>query len=178
MKPTLLAVLFVVASSLMAATAQADPQPGATFPAFAAHDILGGTHQSQELSGHRTLVIAITDRGASEVMAAWWAAAQQRVPSSVGRVSIVSIEFPEIAMGMARSRARQRTQPAARPHTWLDGNRQMAHALGLAPSTTPWVFVLDEHGRVVATAHSAVDAPAASAVWSAVVRNGTNVAGR
>jgi hypothetical protein len=132
-----------------------------------AQDLSGGVHSTGELRGRRTLVIAITNRGAGNAMRAWYAAADSRMPSNVGRESLLSIRLPFfVSMGQAREKARHQVPQQYWQATLLDRG-DMAKQLGLEDAQAPYVFVLDERGVVVASVHATVDSPQAREIWNA-----------
>jgi hypothetical protein len=155
-----------VATMTFAAVALALPQPGDGFPRLSAQDLTGLDHSTDELIGHRTLVVAITDRHAVEAMRAWYKAADMRVPPNVMRESIISIHLPFfVSTSYAQSKAREQT-PRQYWHATLLDRGDLANHLGLDDGQVPYVFVLDGTGRVVAAVHATVDSPQANEVWN------------
>lgn len=165
----LLAALLVAAVAGLAPLAEAMPRPGEVFPSFAAKDLLGGQHSSGELRGHRTLVVAITDKDSGEEMQRWFDAATARLGKDYASASILSLHLPFfVSLGAAQGRARERVPQQFWKATWLDKG-DMAKKLGLPQSREPFVFVLDAQGRVVASAHGLVDdVKQADVIWSAM----------
>jgi hypothetical protein len=165
------AAALAAATLLLAQSALATPRPGEQFPVFAGRDVVGQPHSSREFAGHRTLVVVITDRGAADAMRAWNTTAATRLPPGTRLKALVSLHLPPIATdGMVRVRARMDTPREYWGDTLIDGNGQMAHALGLPRSDVPYAFALDPHGRVLAAAHARVDAPEAHVIWQALHR--------
>ncbi|HZI09627.1 MAG TPA: hypothetical protein VE153_04490 [Myxococcus sp.] len=156
--------------ALLAATAAgAMPRPGEALPAFKAKDLLDRPHQSRELAGRPTLLVVITDKDGGDEMKRWFDTAGTRVPMSVHRASILSLKLPFfVGTGTVRGKAKEKVPRDFWGDTWLDKNGDMAKALGLATSRTPYVFALDARGRVVAAVHGTVDSPEAQAVWKAL----------
>ena len=69
-----------------------------------------------------------------------------------------------VSTGKVRSEAREQVPEPYWQATLLDrGN--MAKQLGLEVARTPYVFVLDERGGVVAAVHANVDSPQAQEIW-------------
>ena len=151
----------------LATTALAAPRSGDPFPNMSAQDLTGAVHSTAELTGRRTLVVAITNRGAGNAMRAWYAAADSRMPSNVGRESLLSLRLPFfVSMGQARDKARAQVPQQYWQATLLDRG-EMAKQLGLDDGQVPYVFVLDERGVVVAAVHATVDSPQAREIWTA-----------
>jgi hypothetical protein len=169
-------VLFMAGALALPAWAADRPEPGASLPSFTAKDLLGQEHSTEEYQGKRTLLVAITDKNAGDGMRHWFEAADTHAPESVQRESIISIHVP-FFVGMATVRDRVQAQ-VPRPFwddTLLDRNGAMADTLGLASSKQPYVFALDEHGRVLASAHGPPDSPEAQRIWSSL--SGTRATG-
>jgi hypothetical protein len=160
----------VLTGALLAATAAgAMPRPGELLPDFPAKDLLDRKHQSRELKGRPTLLVVITDKDGGDEMKRWFDTAGTRVPSSVHRASILSLKLPFfVSTGTVRGKAREQVPRNFWADTWLDKDGDMAKALGLATSRTPYAFALDADGRVVAAVHGTVDAPEAQALFKAL----------
>jgi hypothetical protein len=161
---------WVLAGALLAATAVgAMPEPGQTLPDFTTRDLLNAPHRSSELKGRTTLLVVITDKDGGDAMQQWFDTAGTHVPDSVHRASILTFKLPFfVGTGTAQGKARQKVPQQFWGDTWLDKNGDMAKALGLASSRTPYAFALDAQGRVVAAVHGTADAPEAQAVWNAL----------
>ncbi|NMO21969.1 hypothetical protein HPC49_35105 [Pyxidicoccus fallax] len=156
---------------LVATVAGAVPRPGESLPDFSTKDLLDQPHKSQELVGRTTLLVVITDKDGGDEMKRWFDTATARVPDSVHRASILSFKLPFfVSAGTVRGKAREKVPRAFWRDTWLDKNGDMAKALGLPSSRTPFAFVLDAKGRVVAAVHGTVDSPDARAVWDSLTR--------
>ena len=135
------------------------------FPTLIAADVTGQTHRTDEHIGRRVLVVAITERGAADAMRAWYAAAASRIPPGVAELSILSLHIPFfVSTAYARSRAREEV-PEQYWHDTLLDRGDMAAALGLRASATPYVYAIDEHGRVLARVHLETTAPGAQVIW-------------
>jgi hypothetical protein len=157
----------VVLFAALESRALALPRLGEGLPPVSAPDLTGQIHSTRELVGHRTLVVAITDKNAGPAVRAWYAAADRRVPATVARQSLVSIHLPFfISTAYAEGKAREQTPPQYWHATLLDRG-DLAARLGLDSGEVPDVFVLDENGRVVAAVHAPVDSPRASEIWNA-----------
>jgi hypothetical protein len=157
----------VLAGFLWSESAGALPNPGERFPSINAQDLTGQSHSTDELVSRRTLLIAISDRSASKAMRAWYSMADSRVPASVARESLISLHLPFfVSIDTARSKAR-REVPQQYWHATLLDRGDIAAQLGL-DQKVPYVFALDEHGRVLAAVHGPVDSPAAENVWRAL----------
>jgi hypothetical protein len=101
-------------------------------------------------------------------MRAWFNAADTHIPKAVARRSIISLHLPfVVTTNYARGQAREQV-PEAYWHDTLFDRGEMAAQLGESESKIPYVYALDEHRRVVAVAHSLVDAPEAQRIWSAL----------
>jgi len=145
------------------------PEPGAPLPSFTAKDLLGQEHSSQEYQGQRTLLVAITDKNAGDEMQRWFDAADAHAPASVQRESIISLRLPFfVSLGTARNPARPKVPRQYWDDTLMDRDGALARTLGLASSKAPYVFALDEHGRVLASAHGTPDSPEAQRIWSSL----------
>jgi hypothetical protein len=147
------------------------PPKGEPLPDFSAKDLTEKRHESGELKGKPSLVVIITDKDAGEGMRGWFDAADQQVPDSVHRQSLITLKLPfVVSEGTARNKAKGHVPKNFWGDTWLDKNGGMAKALGLASSDTPYVLALDAQGRVVASVHATVDSPEARTIWSALSR--------
>jgi hypothetical protein len=145
------------------------PAPGAPLPSFTAKDLLGREHSSEEYRGQRTLLVAITDKNAGDGMRRWFEAADTHAPDSVQRESVISLRLPFfVGLGTVRDRVRSQVPRPFWDDTLLDRDGALAATLGLASSRQPYVFVLDEHGRVLASAHGPPDSPEAQRIWSSL----------
>jgi hypothetical protein len=156
-------VSFVIVA--LGSTALAMPRPGERFPQLTADDLMGQSRSTEEFVGRPRLLIVIADRKAADAMRAWYIAADERVPPNVARESIISIPLPFfVSTGKVRREAREQVPQQYWQATLLDrGN--MAKQLGLEVAQTPYVFVLDERGGVVAAVHANVDSPQAKEIW-------------
>jgi hypothetical protein len=162
--------VLLTASALALPTWAAD-KPEHPLPAFTGKDLLGQEHTSQEYVGRRTLLVAITDKNAGGEMRRWFEAADQHAPANVQRESIISLRLPFfVSLGTARRHVRPQVPRHFWDDTLLDRDGTLAGTLGLAPSREPYVFILDEHGHVLATVHGKADSPEASRIWSSLDR--------
>jgi hypothetical protein len=143
------------------------PRPGERFPNVSAQDLTGQTRSTEELVGKRALVVVITDREAINAARAWYMTADARVPANVARESLVSLRLPFfISTPFAQKKAREQVPRQHWAGTLLDRG-DMARNLGTAATPAPYVFVLDESGRVVAAVHGTIESPQAEEIWSA-----------
>jgi hypothetical protein len=162
-------LLWTLGLFVLASPAAALPEAGEPLPTFSATDLLGQPHDTQELQGQRTLLVAITDQHGGDEMRRWFDTANSRLPDSVHRASIISLGLPfYVSTGMVRDRAKQQVPEQFWTDTWADKNSKMAKALGLATSQQPYALALDEHGQVLASVHGTVDSPGAQAIWDAL----------
>ncbi len=167
--PRALSALALTGALLLTTAAGAMPRPGETLPDFTTRDLLDRKHDSRELTGRPTLLVVITDKDGGDEMQRWFDTAGTRVPLAVHRASILSLKLPFfVSTGTVRGKAREKVPRSFWGDTWLDKNGDMAKALGLATSRTPYAFALDAEGRVVAAVHGTVDSPDAQAVWKAL----------
>ncbi|MHA7629120.1 hypothetical protein [Corallococcus sp. M7] len=167
----MITVSALAAGLLMAPGAFALPSRGQPLPEFSARDLTSGQHASDELKGRPTLLVVITDKDAGDQMRGWFDAADQHVADSVHRQSLITLKLPFfVSEGAARGKAKNQVPQAFWKDTWMDKNGDMAKALGLSSSDTPYVLALDAEGRVLASVHAAVDSPEARAIWSALRR--------
>jgi hypothetical protein len=163
------AIMFGSLVALLAAgRGAAAPEPGATLPSLTAADVTGQPQRLEDLIRGKTLLVAITDRGAGEGMRAWFAAADARAPA-VNRVSIISVGVPFfVSDGYARSKAREQV-----PRPWwhaslFDKDRVMAEKLELDEDDHPYAFAVTGDGQVLAVVHGTPSAPEAGRIWSAL----------
>ncbi|WP_224243428.1 hypothetical protein [Hyalangium gracile] len=164
-----LALLWSLGALVWGAPAVALPGPGETVPSFAAKDLLGQRHESQQWQGRHTLLVVITDQHAGDEMRRWFDAAATRLPEEVHRASIISLGLPfYVSTGMLRGRAKEQVPQQFWTDTWADKDGKMARVLGLATSRQPYVLALDERGRVMASVHGNVDSPDAPLIWDAL----------
>ncbi|MBI2395592.1 MAG: hypothetical protein HYV09_38860 [Deltaproteobacteria bacterium] len=154
-----------LAVALAATTAAAAaPKPPEPFPLFIARDVTGQRQSTATWRGAPTLVVAITDRRASDAMRAWFQDAEKRAPA-VRLKGLISIRVPFfISDSYARARARESIPMKHWHDNLLDVHLGIAKVLSVSESDVPWAFALDAQGRVVAVAHATVDAPEARAV--------------
>jgi hypothetical protein len=154
-----------LATQLVYGDAHAD-----TLPPFTAMDLVAKPHRSTDFVGKITMVVAMTDRGAGDGMSAWWSAANSHFDATVARKSIISLHMPFfITTAYARDQARAQVPERYWGDTLLDRG-DMAQALGLAESKIPYVFALDERGKIVAQVHALVQSPEANKIWQALSR--------
>jgi hypothetical protein len=143
------------------------PQPGERFPRLTAEDLTGQPRSTDELVGKRAFVVVITDRDAINAARSWYMAADVRMPASVARESLVSLRLPFfISTSLAQTKAREQVPRQHWSGTLLDRG-DMARHLGTQAAPAPYVFVLDETGRVVASFHGTVESPQADDIWNA-----------
>jgi len=144
------------------------PHPGELFPTVNAKDLTGQSHRTDEYAGAQTLVVSISDRAAGEAMRAWFAAADTRIPHATARRSIISLHLPFfVTTNFAREQAQEQV-PEMYWHDTLLDRGEMAEQLGQPESQVPYVYALDEHRRVLASAHASVDAPESQRIWAAL----------
>lgn len=154
---------------LLVTAARAELPLGGELPPFVVDDINGRAHGSHELRGRPTLLLALTDGAADATMRAWGDAATARLPSTVRRVQIISLDVPFVVpTEVLRAIARDRSPERVWRYTWLDRDGALRGPLGLTESPAPWAYALDAGGRIVARAHGAPDSPEAAAVWEAL----------
>jgi len=163
--------LCVLPLFLAAAAALAAPAVGEQLPEIRALDVDGNEHLLRDLLGPGpTLLVAITDRKAGDAMHAWFDEADRRAPRAQ-RVSIISVGVPFfVSDAYARSKARDNVPEKWRSRSLFDSEKGMARALRLGSGTTPWVFVVDPAGRVLARVHGTPADPAAARIWEALAR--------
>jgi hypothetical protein len=148
--------------------AAAAPKDGQGFPVFTARDVTGVTQSTASFRGATTIVVAITARGGGDAMRAWFEGAAKRAPS-VRLKGIISVGVPFfISEDYARAQARMQIPKAYWHDNLFDAHHVMAKILGLPESDTPFAFVLDAKGVVVAQAHAKAGASAADVVWRSI----------
>lgn len=150
--------------------ALAAPGAGDSFPALLAKNVEGNPERVNELLGKApTLVVAITERGGSDQMKAWFEGADSRGLSNDRRISILSLDLSFVVTDdYARSKAREEIPEQFWKRSLMDKNGSMAKQLRLEKSTTPWVWVVAANGKVLAAVHGTVDQPGATAIWKAL----------
>ncbi len=160
MRPLLIGLVIAPVLALAA------PKVGQRFPELRAEDVNGQPQTTAKFRGEKTLVVAVTDRNATEQMREWYETADQHLPSSVRRLSIISLELPFfVGVGLARDKAREQIPKQLWPDNLLDARGEMGERLGISGGKTTWVFALDEKGTVLARFHGPVTAPGAEAIW-------------
>lgn len=156
---------------LVPAAALAFPGAGETLPAIHAPDVTEAPRDLQSLLAQTkelTLVVAITDRDAGDEMRAWYEKADE-VAKESNRISIISINIPfYVSDEYARSKARAQVPPRWESQTLMDTDQKMAKKLGMKQSKTPYVFVVNQQGTVLASVHARVGAPEATQIWQAL----------
>ncbi|PTL78138.1 hypothetical protein DAT35_41745 [Vitiosangium sp. GDMCC 1.1324] len=145
------------------------PEVGKPLPSFTAQDLLGHEHSSQEFTGKRTLLVAITDKNSGDEMRAWFDAADTHAPASAQRESIISLHLPFfVSAATARNHAKPQVPQQYWDDTLLDRNGDMAETLDFSSGKDPYAIALDEHGRVLAVVHGKADSPEAGRIWSSL----------
>lgn len=164
-----LCALTFLGLTAFAPRATATPQVGARLPTFDAVDLAGHPHNSRELVGQRTLVIAATDVDADGGMRSWGAAIDRRLPAGVRRMVLLAFDLAFfIPSSTARSLARDRSPQRLWGNSWFDSTGRLRVAADLPESEVPFAFVIDADGRVVASAHCEVTSPEAETIWRAL----------
>lgn len=163
---------FAKACALAAVTvvgvAAAQPTAGRLFPRIAAQDITGAKHPTLVPAGESTLVVVMTDRAGERAMRAWFAAAEEKLPARVQRISVVSLKLPFfVGIDTVRSHARKQAPPVFWKRTFVDRGGEMAKALDLPHTQDPFVFAVAADGTVKAHAHGPPSGPEAEAIWRA-----------
>ncbi|QRN94018.1 hypothetical protein JRI60_33350 [Archangium violaceum] len=159
----------LVTSAIALPSLAAMPEPGSALPSFTAEDLLGHEHASREYAGKATLLVAITHKNAGDGMRRWFEAADAHIPGGVQRESLISLHVPFfVGIGTVRHRVKQQVPQQFWDDTLLDRDGDMARVLGLGSSKEPYVFALDEHGRVLAAVHGPADSPDAARIWSSL----------
>jgi hypothetical protein len=162
-------VLLLAGVIALPSLALAAPKPGEPLPRFTGEDLLGRTHTSQEYVGQPTLLIAITDKNAGDEMRHWFETADSRISKPFQHESIISLHLPFfVGINAARSRVKDKVPRPSWDDTLFDRDGTLAKTLGLKPSKQPYVFVLDENGRVLARANGSASSPEAQRIWSAL----------
>ena len=142
------------------------PRPGEPFPRVTAQELVGQVHSTDELAGHRTLLVAITDRDGGNAMEDWFKAADTTFPPASRENRSSRSKFLLRVDGASARQSASASAPAYWPSTLLDRG-DIAKRVGLEQARTPYVFVLDERGGVVAAVHATADAPQAREIWNA-----------
>lgn len=165
------AALVGLSLALAAFAAHATLRVGGELPTFRVADLNGLTHDSRELRGRPTLILAMTDSDAAEAMRRWGAAADRRVGPEVRRVQILSVALAFfVPTATIRSIARGQSHEGLWRSTWMERDGDLAESLGLPESETPYAIVVDARGQVRVVAHCDPASPQAEAVWEALSR--------
>lgn len=166
MRNLILACLLLVPTAALAI-----PSAGETLPSIKAPDVTEAPRDLQALlaqSKELTLVVAITDRDAGDEMRAWYEKADEMAKES-NRISIISINVPfYVSDEYARSKARAQVPPRWESQTLMDTDEKMAKMLGMKESKTPYVFVVNPQGKVLASVHAKAGSPEAAQIWQAL----------
>jgi hypothetical protein len=152
------------------ALAAAELPVGQPVPSFTGTDLTGTPRQSTELKGQPTVVIAATSRSASEEAQAWANRLTERYGEGVHLTTLIAIDLPFfIPESTALDMAREKIPRQYWDQTWLGGEGDIQEALQIAPgSETPYIFTVDEQGRITAGVHARVGDPQAQRIWQAV----------
>lgn len=149
----------------------ADPHPGAPPAWFAAADLNGHTHSSRELAARPTLVVVCTSGDAQRAANQWLTRAHVQLShAGVRVVTVVALSLPFfITEGMVRDRARPQLPANEWGDTWIEIHGAAQRALGVADgSATPYVFTVDQRGRVLASVHATVEHPTARVIFASL----------
>jgi hypothetical protein len=152
---------------VQAAHTAAGPKVGERFPSLEGKDLdAKGRELASLVVEEPTLIVAITERAGEKGMQAWFDKSDTLAPRMIRRVAIVSIDMPFfVSDGMARAEARGKTPEGFYGRMLLDTSSKMARRLGLEKNDTPYVWVVDRQGTVLAAFHGRVNDPGADGVW-------------
>lgn len=140
----------------MASVGYSQPRVGQPMPAFAVNDLEGTRHTQADLLGRYTVICAMTDKDIGPALEAWWRPLEIAVPAGTPMLTFTALDiFGLVPTGTILSQARERTPRAHWNRVWFSRDGSLAEQLGLDDSETPWVFVVDPRGRVVASVHAA-----------------------
>lgn len=151
-------VLALLIALSLAAVAVAEPRPGGAVPPFRVDDLEGTHHTERDLLGAYTVVCAMSDSDVGPALAAWWRALEGAAPRGTRMLTFSALDlFALIPTATVRAQARSRTPRTQWRMVWLSRDGSLAAQLGLPESEVPWVFVVAPDGRVVASAHAALN---------------------
>lgn len=156
---------------LVAVAAHAAPETGQKVPDITVQDVTGEPQRLRALieGGERTLLVAIMDRDAEPKMRAWFEAADEKAPATIQRISVLALDLPFfVSDDYARSTARDKVPKRYWHETLMGTDGKLARLLGLGAGETPWVFVIDGEGKVLARLHGNVKDPKAREIWDAL----------
>jgi len=142
------------------------PRVGERLAPMELDDLRGHAHSTSELVGRRTFVLAMTSSSAEAAMREWGRRADEQLPAGTHQVSLVLLGLTLfIPSELARAQARAMSPPERWSDTWFDVHRDPADA-ALEKSELPYVFALDEDGRVVAEAHALYCDAEGEPIWA------------
>lgn len=168
LRRTVTAALAGSALIIALAAAEATLRPGQILPDFVATDLTHRKHSSRELRGSPTLLVVLTERRGGSAARAWIERAAVRYPGVKSR-ALLALELPPfISSEELRRRVQSLTPRNYWDETWYDRTGAVRRRLGLPRSNQPYVFVLDEHGRVIAVGHGDPNQQGAAPVWAAL----------
>jgi hypothetical protein len=153
---------------LIPTMAVAAPKTGEKFPEINGQDITGQPQSTRRYRGEKTLILAMSDRKASEGLRAWWLAAAKRIPPSVQRLTIISLDLPFfVGADAVRSKVREKIPHQTWPDNLLDVRGEMARILGIS-GAEPWIFAVDGDGKILDQFNGPVTGPGAERIWKAL----------
>lgn len=165
--------LFVLVLS-MASTGYSQPRVGQPIPSFAVNDLEGTRHTQADLLGRYTVICAMTDKDIGAALEAWWRPLEVAVPPGTPMLTFTALDiFGLVPTETILVQARERTPRAHWNRVWFSRDGSLAEQLGLGDSETPWVFVVDPRGRVLASVHAAFSPANLSRVISVIPRSPT-----
>lgn len=128
----------------------AGPRVGAPFPLQAGHDVSGQLRRLDTYRGQKLLVVLMTHPKARHQVVSWLSWAKETRPN-LSSLMVVSLRLPFfVGSETVRRRIKAQVPQDKWPHTWFERDAVTTESLGLSQSSLPWVFALDEDGRVLA----------------------------
>lgn len=147
---------FLLAATLIASVASAEPRVGERIPSFAVDDLNVVRRTENDLRGW-TIALIMTDKDASDGLTAWWEGLRDGIEGRATLLHVVAVDiFPLVPTSVVRSSARDRTPRDMWGRVWFSRDGELAEQLGLPSSETPWVLVIDPQRRVRVMVHADV----------------------
>lgn len=159
----------LLALGLAARASEAVPVAGRAVPSFEVRDLEGTRHSQRDLTGHWTVVLAMTDKDIGPSVAAWSQRITPRAPGGTCVVTFAALDlFALIPSSTIVSQAREETPRRLWAEVWFSRDGSLARSLGLPSSEEPYVLVVSPAGVVMAVEHGVVNEAALGRVLRAL----------
>lgn len=162
-----------VSLGLLSASIAAAAGAQGSLPEFDATSLTGERVTERALIGQPTILVVTPSRDAAADTKAWGKALRKNVDASRVRVrDVLSIDLPFFMSERdALGRARDRIPKRYHDQTWLLGEPVLERALNVPRNSEyAYVFVLDEHGRIVSQTHGKATEHRIDRIVSAIER--------